>query len=244
MITAKIYITNYLNVFLHEMVWLVPRIKLIRSDVDRSTAHFRLYHLGTSRTFPQYSKITVMTELEKMLSGQMYDPMDPYLVERRARARLLCHDYNQLRPSATSDIQEILHQLLGSHDGPVTIEPSFHCDYGDHIHVGKNFFANFNCVFLDVAEIRIGDRVMMATAVQLLTATHPIAAAERNSGRELGYPITIGDDVWLGGGVIVLPGVTIGDRAVIGSGSVVTKDIPADCVAVGNPCKVVKKISP
>jgi len=183
-----------------------------------------------------------MTEREKMLSGEMYDPMDPELVAGRAKARRLTHELNHIHPDEEIRKTEIVKELIGSAKSKPWIEPPFYCDYGSNIHVGEEFFSNFNCTMLDVAPITIGDQVMLATNVQLLTATHPIEAKARHSGKEYGLPITIGSRVWIGGGVIVLPGVTIGDGAVIGSGSVVTKDIPANVVAVGNPCRVVKQI--
>jgi maltose O-acetyltransferase len=124
----------------------------------------------------------------------------------------------------------------------VWLQPPFFCDYGSNIHLGKKVFFNFNCVVLDVCEVRIGDRTMFGPAVQVYAATHPLDAAERSSGRELGKPVVIGADVWVGGGAVICPGVTIGDRAVIGAGAVVTRDVPAGVFAAGNPCRVIKTI--
>jgi maltose O-acetyltransferase len=177
-----------------------------------------------------------------MISGELYRPDDPELVAARARARRLEFMYNHTPPDQSGERTDILHDLFGSIGGHLTIEPNLHCDYGVNIHVGDGFYANANCVLLDVAEIRIGDQVMLAPAVQLLTATHPVDPVERTSGRELGFPITIGNRVWLGGGVIVGPGVTIGDDVVVGSGAVVVKDLPPGVVAVGNPARIVREV--
>jgi maltose O-acetyltransferase len=136
----------------------------------------------------------------------------------------------------------LLGQLFHSLGERITIEPPFHCDYGDNIKIGNDFFANFGCVFLDCNEITIGNNVMMASYVQFYTAHHPLDAATRNSGLELASPIKIGNSVWIGGGAIILPGVEIGDEAVIGAGSVVSRSIPPRVVAVGNPCRVIKQL--
>jgi maltose O-acetyltransferase len=171
-----------------------------------------------------------------MLAGELYFAGDPELVTERERCERLMREYN-----GTGEA-EVLRQLLGSLGKDAYIRPPFFCDYGYNITLGDNVFANFNCVMLDVVPITIGDRVQMASAVQLLAADHPLDAEERASGYEFGSPITIEDDVWLGGGAIVLPGVTIGRAAVIGAGSVVTKDIPPGVVAVGNPCRVLREL--
>lgn len=183
-----------------------------------------------------------MTEKEKMLKGDAYIASDPELVKDRQKARILTRLYNQTIETDDYTKNEILRELLGSTGENVYIEPSFKCDYGYNIHLGENFYANFDCIMLDVCEIKIGKNTMLAPNVQIYTAYHPIDPKLRISGIEYGSPVTIGDNVWIGGGAIINPGVTIGDNVVIGSGSVVTKDIPSNCVAVGNPCKVIKNI--
>ncbi|MBN8046764.1 sugar O-acetyltransferase [Paraclostridium bifermentans] len=183
-----------------------------------------------------------MTEKEKMLKGDGYIASDPELVKDRQQARILTRLYNQTIETDDYTKNEILRKLLGSTGENVYIEPSFKCDYGYNIHLGENFYANFDCIMLDVCEIKIGKNAMLAPNVQIYTAYHPIDPKLRISGIEYGSPVTIGDNVWIGGGAIINPGVTIGDNVVIGSGSVVTKDIPSNCVAVGNPCKVIKNI--
>lgn len=183
-----------------------------------------------------------MTEKEKMLAGQGYLAFDEELVKERNRSRTLTRIYNSTIETDMEERTNILKELFGSTGENIYIEPNLRCDYGYNIHVGENFYANFDCVLLDICEIRIGDNAMLAPNVQLYTAYHPIDAKSRISGLEYGAPITIGNNVWIGGGSIVNPGVTIGDNVVIGSGSVVTKDIPSNTVAVGNPCKVIKNI--
>lgn len=183
-----------------------------------------------------------MTERQKMMAGQLYRPDDPELIAGRAYARHRAEALNALPMAEVDQRTAILRELLGGTGEKVHIENHFWCDYGYNIHLGENFYANFDCVFLDVAPIRIGANAMFAPRVQLYTATHPLIAAERNSGREYAKPITIGDNVWIGGGAIINPGVTIGDGAVVGSGSVVTRDLPAGVFAAGNPCRVLRKI--
>ena len=182
------------------------------------------------------------TEWEKMVRGELYDAADPELVERRLRARRLLQALNASDPADEAGRARILAELIGAAGPGVWIEPPFFCDYGTNITVGEKVFFNFDCVVLDVAPVTIGDRTMFGPAVQIYTATHPLGAAERRKGLEAGKPITIGADVWIGGGAIVLPGVTIGDRAVIGAGGVVTKDVPAGVFAAGNPCRVIREI--
>jgi len=182
------------------------------------------------------------TERELMLAGELYDPRDPELAGARRRARLLCTALNATRDDEPEKRAEFLRELIPNTGAGLELEPPFFCDYGQNITLGDRVFLNFNCVILDVAPVSIGSRVMFGPAVQLYSATHPLIAKERSSGRELGKPIVIGDDVWLGGGTIVCPGVRIGARAVIGAGSVVTKDVPEGMLAVGNPCRVVRAI--
>jgi maltose O-acetyltransferase len=181
-----------------------------------------------------------MTEWEKMVAGSLYDPNDPDLVERRHRARSLLQRYNaSLDPIARENLARV---LLGETGADVWIEPPFYCDYGTNITLGAKVYMNFDCVILDVAPVSIGEWTMLGPAVQIYAATHPVSAEERRKGLELGRPVRIGRDVWIGGGTVINPGVSIGDGAVIGSGSVVTRDIPANVVAAGNPCRVIRAI--
>lgn len=181
------------------------------------------------------------TELQKMLSGELYEAWDEELIKMRAKARLLLHQYNQLMTAASEEKNNLLKQLLGK-CSTIDIQPPFFCDYGTHIIAGENLFMNFNCVILDCALVTIGNNVQFGPNVQIYTAYHPVIAQERIKGPELASPITIGDNVWLGGGAIVCPGVTIGDNTTIGAGSVVTRDMPDNVFAAGNPCRVIKKL--
>jgi maltose O-acetyltransferase len=181
------------------------------------------------------------TEKLKMLAGENYNPMDPLLLEERLNARRFVRKFNQEEDS--NNQREILKQLFGKFTETSFIEPDFRCDYGYNISVGEYFFANFGCVMLDICAIKIGDNVMLGPNVQLYTAGHSVDPVERASGVEFGKPITIGDRCWIGGGAIILPGVTIGENTTIGAGSVVTRDIPANVVAVGNPARVIKHLS-
>ncbi len=182
-----------------------------------------------------------MTEWEKMTAGELYDASDPELVRRRANARDLCLELNSSRESEQKLRRIILKDLFGSGGGTATVQPPFHCDYGTNIHLGEKVYFNFGCVVLDVCEVRIGDFTIFGPSVQIYTATHPLDALARR-GKESGKPVVVGSDVWIGGGAILCPGVTIGSRAVIGAGSVVTRDIPDDVFAAGNPCKVIRRI--
>lgn len=177
-----------------------------------------------------------------MLAGEPYDPLDPELVAARARARELCRTYNATREADAELRHSILTELLGAGGESAWIEPPFYCDYGSHIELGERVFFNFNCVVLDVCHVRIGSHCLFGPAVQIYTATHPMSAGERRR-YELGKPVWIGSDVWVGGGAIILPGVRIGDRAVIGAGSVVTRDVPAGVFAAGNPCRTIREIT-
>ncbi len=181
------------------------------------------------------------SEKEKMLNGELYNAADKELIKEREYARNLTSEYNQTKPNEVERRNHILGQLIKA-KGSIYIEPPFHCDYGYNIVVGENFYANFGCVILDVNKVEIGDNVLLAPNVQLYTATHPIDPKERLSGLEFAKPIIIGNNVWIGGGTIICPGVKIGDNTTIGAGSVVTKDIPNNVIAVGNPCKVIKTI--
>ena len=184
-----------------------------------------------------------MTERERMVSGGLYKADDGELVALRQRARRLTRQFNATTEEELDKRQELLRELFGAVGGNSFMEPSFRCDYGVNIFIGEHFYANFDCVILDVAPVHIGDNVFFAPRVNLYTAGHPIDAGVRNEELEFGKPITIGDDVWVGGGVIVNPGVTIGSDVVIGSGSVVTKDIPSHVIAAGNPCRVIRAIT-
>lgn len=183
-----------------------------------------------------------MTEKEKMLSGELYEAWDEELTRDRLKCRELLYEFNLMRPTNRDEKKQIIQGLFGSVGEEVWVESPFQCDYGYNIHVGNGFFANFNCVFLDCAKVTIGNHVLIAPNVGIYTATHPQNSEVRASGLEMAYPITIGNRVWIGANAIILPGVTIGDNTIIGAGSVVTKDIPANVVAVGNPCRVLRKI--
>ena len=183
-----------------------------------------------------------MTEKEKMIAGEMYDPMDKVLVDDRLRARLLFQKINAIQEDRKEERDQLLYSLMGAAGEGLWIEPPFYCDYGYNIELGDHVFMNFNCCILDVAPVRMGNNVMLAPNVQIYTATHPLDAKGRNSGREFAKPITIGNNVWLGGGAIVCPGVTIGNGVVVGAGAVVTKDVPDNVFVGGNPAKVIKEI--
>lgn len=184
-----------------------------------------------------------MTERERMLSGQLYDAGDETLTAARGRAKRLTWRYHQLDPTDWDSRTQILQELLGHLGEDSWIEPPFRCDYGTQISIGDHFFANYDCIFLDVAPITIGNQVMFGPRVCLYTAGHPRDAATRNTGLEFGKPIAIGDDVWLGGNVVVLPGVTIGAGTVVAAGSVVRRDLPPHVLAAGNPCQVLRPIT-
>jgi len=181
------------------------------------------------------------TERQKMLAGEMYDPLDPELVAARTRARDLCQDLNATRESESGRRRRLLAELFGRGGDTVWMQPPFYCDYGSNIELGERVFFNFNCIVLDVCPVRIGDFTMFGPAVQIYTPLHPFDAGQRRR-EEFGKAIEIGSDVWVGGGAIILAGVTIGARAVIGAGSVVTRDIPEGVFAAGNPCRVVRSI--
>lgn len=186
-----------------------------------------------------------MTEKEKALAGMLYAAdKDPELCADRKRCKTLCYKLNQLPPTDRAERKKLIQQLFGETGESFVIEPYFWCDYGYNITIGEDFYMNHNCVILDCARVTFGDHVFIAPNCGFYTAGHPLDAETRNSGLEFAKPITVGHNVWIGGNVTVLPGVTIGDGAVIGGGSVVTKDIPPGVIAVGNPCRPLRKIEP
>jgi maltose O-acetyltransferase len=185
-----------------------------------------------------------MSMADRMERGDLYRSDDPELQVQRDRAKELLIRYNALAPAESEARDALLRQLLGPVGDDVVVLAPFRCDYGSRISIGPRTFVNFECVLLDGAPIRIGADCQLAPRVQLLTATHPLGAADRRSGWELALPVTLGDDVWLGAGVIVLPGVTIAAETVVGAGAVVTRDLPAGVVATGNPARILREIGP
>ena len=185
-----------------------------------------------------------MTEREKMIQGLPYNAGDPELMQARRRCKELCFAFNQTPPSQRDKQQALLRSLLVQADEKIHIEPNLWCDYGCNIRAGRGLYINHNCVILDCAPVTFGEDVLIGPNCGFYTACHPIDPEQRRTGTEFARPITVGSNVWFGGGCTVLPGVTIGDNCVIGAGSVVTKDIPANCVAAGNHCRVLRPISP
>lgn len=184
-----------------------------------------------------------MTEKEKMLAGELYNANDNEELEKeREKAKDICFAYNQIKPSNREAKKEIIRKLFGKTKENFLIEQPFMCDYGYNIEIGENFYANHNLIILDGNKVSFGDNVFIAPNCGFYTAGHPLDYKQRNQGLEYAKPIRVGNNVWIGGNVVVLPGVTIGDNCVIGAGSIVTKDIPENTVAVGNPCKVIKTI--
>ncbi|WP_025023976.1 sugar O-acetyltransferase [Companilactobacillus nodensis] len=183
------------------------------------------------------------SQKEKMLAGDLYIASDQELAKDSHRAKSITRLYNQTTEDDGDIRHDLLKKLFGKTGDNIYFEPPFHTDYGIHTTIGEDFYANYDCIFLDIAPITIGKNVMFGPRVGLYTAGHPIDAVIRNEAYEYGKPIVIGDDVWIGGGVIVNPGVTIGSNVVIGSGSVITKDIPDNVIAVGNPCHVLREIN-
>ncbi|WP_294155568.1 sugar O-acetyltransferase [uncultured Clostridium sp.] len=184
-----------------------------------------------------------MNQKERMLAGLPYKAWMDGLSEERIENRKRIYDYNLIRPDEQDKMDEQIKNILGRTGKNIFIEQPFHCDYGKNIEVGNNFYANFNCVILDVGKVVIGENVLFAPNVSIYTAGHPVHPDSRNSGYEYGIGVTIGDNVWVGGSVVINPGVKIGNNVVIGSGSVVTKDIPDNVIAAGNPCRVIREIT-
>lgn len=184
-----------------------------------------------------------MNQKERMLAGLPYQAWKDGLEEERLECRRKVHKFNNLDPEQTEEADCLIREIFGKTGAQIHVEPPIRFDYGKNTEVGDNFFANFNTVILDVAKVTIGKNVMFAPNVSIYTAGHPVHPDSRNSGYEYGIPITIGDNVWMGGSSVVLPGVHIGNNVVIGAGSVVTKDIPDNVIAAGNPCRVIRAIT-
>jgi maltose O-acetyltransferase len=182
------------------------------------------------------------SERDKMLAGELYDPLDSELVAARERARNMCWDLNATREADAEHRRELLTQLFGKGGDSVWMQPPFFCDYGSNIQLGERVFFNFNCVVLDVCKVTIGAYTLFGPAVQIYTAMHPMNAELRRK-QEFGKPVVIGSDAWVGGGAIICPGVTIGSKTVIGAGSVVTRNIPDGVFAAGNPCRVIREMT-
>jgi maltose O-acetyltransferase len=179
---------------------------------------------------------------ERMLAGAPYNAVDPELDAMHLRARRLLDRFNTTPAEAADERRALLGELFGAVGPGAEVRPPFFCDYGAHITAGERLFMNYDCVILDCNEVQIGDRVLFGPKVQVYTATHPLRPEERAAGWEMAHPITIGDDVWIGGGAIICPGVTIGKGSTIGAGSVVTRDIPPRVFAAGNPCRIIHEL--
>lgn len=177
-----------------------------------------------------------------MQAGELYNALDKQLTDERVKTRLLLKELNDSGEDQLEKRQHTLKELLPNAGMGLWLQPPFYCDYGTNIILGDNVFFNFNCILLDVATITVGSRTLVGPNVQIYTAAHPVNYLERSSGLEYGKSITIGEDVWIGGSAVICPGVKIGNRSIIGAGSVVTKDIPDDVMAVGNPCRVIKNL--
>ena len=217
-----------------------------RTEVDQKMEDKKIGEMMTSTmisTSPNNCKLSIMTEKEKMLAGMVYDATTPELIAELQNTREILYEFNMLRPSETLRMKNILKSLLGhTGDEYFLINQPFRCDYGKQISIGKRFFANFNFTVLDEARVTIGDDCFIGPNVSIYTACHSTDPVERNTRQEWAKPVTIGNNVWIGGSVTILPGVSIGDNVTIGAGSVVTRNIPSNTLAVGNPCKVVKNL--
>ena len=185
----------------------------------------------------------MMNHKERMLAGLPYKAWMDGLSEERLENKKRIYEYNSLPPEAEEEQDRLIKRILGKTGENVRIEAPFHCDYGYNIEVGENFFANYNFTVLDIGKVRIGKNAQIAPNVSIYTAGHPLHPASRNSGYEYGIDVTVGDNVWIGGNAVILPGVTVGSNVVIGAGSVVTKDIPDNVLAAGNPCRVLRPIT-
>ena len=185
----------------------------------------------------------MISEKEKMISGKPYKASDGELLKERQYVKEQIFDFNTLRPNEIVKRNEVLKKILGKTKTTFFIEQPFRCDYGYNIEIGENFYSNYNLIILDCARVKIGDNVMIGPNVSFYTAGHPVHYEKRNTELEHAFPIIIGNNVWLGGNVVINPGITIGDNSVIGSGSVVTKDIPGNMIAIGNPCKVLRELT-
>lgn len=188
-----------------------------------------------------FTKAEEKEELRKMLAGERHKPWIPSLFKARERAKMLTYRYNRTTPKQKKLRKAILKKLFGKIDGWIMVEPPFNCDYGSNIHAGKFFYMNYGCCILDCNRVEIGNNVMFGPCVQIYAVNHPLDAKERLTYEEIALPVKIGDNVWIGGGAIILPGVTIGANTTIGAGAVVTKSIPANVFAAGNPCRVIRK---
>lgn len=184
-----------------------------------------------------------MNQKERMINELPYKAWLDGLSEDRLAVKLKWHEYNTMVPDNKEKMQKMIKNIIGKTGESIYVEPPFRCDYGYNIEVGNNFYSNYNCTILDIAKVTIGENVMLAPNVAIYTAGHPIHPDSRNSGYEYGIAVTIGNNVWVGGNSVINPGVTIGDNVVIGSGSVVTKDIPSNVIAAGNPCRVIREIT-
>lgn len=179
---------------------------------------------------------------ERMLAGEPYIAVDPELDQMHLRAQQLFYAFNTSRPEAIGERQSLIQELFGAIGAGFEVKLPFRCDYGSHICAGERLFINYDCVILDCNIVRLGDRVLLGPKVQIFTASHSLNPAERKGGWEFALPVEIGSDVWIGGGAIICPGVTIGDGSTIGAGSVVTRHVPANVFAAGNPCRVIRKL--
>jgi maltose O-acetyltransferase len=184
-----------------------------------------------------------LSEKEKMIKQMYYNAMDPELIKMRADSEILFQEYNKTSHDETDKRTEIFNKLFGQWGTNLYIRPPFYCDYGFNTFIGKNVYINFNCTILDCAKVTIGDNTLIAPSVEIYTAAHPTDPQRRLEGEEFAKEIVIGNNCWIGGGVIICAGVSIGDNTTIGAGSVVIKDIPSDCIAVGNPCKVIRYLN-
>ena len=182
-----------------------------------------------------------MIEKQRMLAGELYDPADPALTAERLHTRKLLQVINNADPEDAESVRDVCRQLFASGGDSICLEPPFRCDYGSNIYLGEKVYFNFDCVVLDVCEVRIGDHVLLAPGVHIYAATHPLDAVARR-GKEFGQPVTIGRDVWVGGRAVICPGVTIGERSVIGAGSIVTRDVPSGVLVAGNPARIIRRL--